>query len=126
MIVTDTVKAAVSSRNDVTGEGLESWLNAINPKDVAVTSITLIERYGVKQLNGAYQEISPHAQSVMRLWLRTPHAAIQGGFATSPPLRVASPRQICRAISSVILRVEPSTMPVLTSPLWKLREVMAA
>lgn len=50
MIVTDTVKAAVSSRNDVTGEGLESWLNAINPKDVAVTSITLIERHGLKRL----------------------------------------------------------------------------
>jgi hypothetical protein len=50
VIVTDTVKAAVSSRNDVTGEGLESWLNAINPKDVAVTSITLIERHGLKHL----------------------------------------------------------------------------
>jgi len=50
VIVTDTVKAAASSRNEVPREAVASGLNAINPETVAVTPITLIERHGLQHL----------------------------------------------------------------------------
>lgn len=49
-----------------------------------------------------------------------------GTRAASPPLRVPSCRQTCWLIVSLTDRVEPSISATPTSPLWWLREVIAA